>query len=213
MKKILACTLILIIIIVAFSTSVFAGKTGGTGGNAFEGKVLKTGKSNASESAVKVTAEDKAADAALKEFEDAVRSILKKGQAMDNGDFIMTITRPENDRDSTYFKTYNVTGRSDYSDLVVSIFKYDEEVGEYVPMTNTDGESSWDCLGIFSTDIELAVGANKIMIHAYRKSEMVASKLQVNCFTIERLPVKIAERVVKNQTEKRQQNYKFSALQ
>jgi hypothetical protein len=212
MKKILACTLILIII-VAFSTSVFAGKTAGAGGNTFEGKVLKTGKSNASGSAIKAAAEDKVADAALKEFEDAVRSILKKGQAMDNGDFIMTITRPENDKDSTYFKTYNVTGRSDYSDLVVSIFKYDEEVGEYVPMTNTDGESSWDCIGIFSTDIELAVGANKIMIQAYRKSEMVASKLQVNCFTIERLSVKIAERVVKSQTEKRQQNYRFSALQ
>ena len=142
-------------------------------------------------------------DLALKEFEAKIQSILKKGQAMDNGDFIMTITRPENDKDSTYYKTYNITGKSDYDDLIVSIFRYDEKTGEYVPMTNTDGESSWECLGIFSTDIELEIGANTIMIHAYRKSEMTASRLQVNCFTIERLPEKIAERVVKNQTEKR----------
>ncbi|MGE5613624.1 MAG: hypothetical protein ACM3XR_04400 [Bacillota bacterium] len=142
-------------------------------------------------------------DLALEEFEDKVRSILKNGQAIDNGDFIMTITRPEKDKDSTYYKTYNITGKSEYSDVVISIYRYDENAGEYVPMTNTDGESSWDCLGIFSTDIGLEVGANKIMIQAYRKSEMIASRLQVNCFTIERLPEKIAERVVKNQIEKR----------
>ncbi|MGI6668273.1 MAG: hypothetical protein ACOX4M_02180 [Acetivibrionales bacterium] len=153
----------------------------------------------------------KTSDLALEEFEEKVRSILKNGQAIDNGDFIMTITRPENDRDSTYYKTYNITGKSDYNDVVISIFRYDEDTGEYVPMTNTDGESSWDCLGIFSTDIKLEIGANKIMIHAYRKSEMVASKLQVNCFTIERLPEKIAERVVKNQIEKRLQ--RLNALQ
>lgn len=229
MKKIFVGTLILIII-VAFSTSVFAGKTGGAGrtgpdsaagtrdnvlpGNASEGGVVGIQKSNASESDVKETTEDEVVDAALKEFEDAVRSILKNGQAIDNGDFIMTITRPENDKDSTYYKTYNVTGINDYNDLVVSIFRYDENINEYVPMTNTDGQSSWDCLpGLFSKDIELEIGANKIMIHAYRKSEMIASGLQVNCFTIERLPEEIAERVVKNQAKKRQQNYRLSALQ
>ena len=125
-------------------------------------------------------------------FEEVFPGILKDGMAINDPYFVMTITNPQMDKESTTYKSYILSGNSKYDDVIVSIAKYNENKGEYEPMTNTDGESSWklgpfgECY-LFSKEIILTDGPNKIKMIAYRtsqKEEAVKDNIQVNCFTI-----------------------------
>jgi hypothetical protein len=123
---------------------------------------------------------------------------------MDNGESVMRITSPDKDKESTYKKTYILSGDSDYSDVVITIAKYNAEEKKYEYMKNTDGESSWDIgeYRLFIKNISLDLGVNKIKIMSYRSSQKQnAEDIQVNCFTIERLNESIAERAVKTTVE------------
>lgn len=131
-----------------------------------------------------------------------IEKVLKDGKAFDNGQSIMTITSPEKDKESTYFKDYILSGKSEYDDIVVMAARFNEKSGEYKLIRNTSGERTWETTsGLFSTEIELNMGANKLMIITYRKSQSEEPKLQVNCYTIELLNESILDRVIKKSTE------------
>jgi hypothetical protein len=136
-------------------------------------------------------------------FEAALDSALRNGKAEDNDEFILHITMPETNKDSCYTKTYALTGKSlnGYDDVVVYIARYNDKAGEYEPMNNTDGESSWSILDTYSKEISLVPGANKIKILAYRKSQTNEPKFQINCYTIEYFNDKIPEKVVKKNND------------
>jgi|GEM_PF-2883439 len=207
-KKLIALTIALLII-TASSMSVFAGNPEGGGntpsrpstGSALTSPGALSKNSTTTESAI--SEELKSNKLLRAAFDAALENALRSGKAEDNGELILHITRPENNRESTYKKTYVLSGQSlnDYSDLVVSIARYNDKTGEYEPMVNTDGESSWNCYSAFSKEISLSQGANKIKILAYRKSKMEESKIQVNCFTIEQLNESIADKVVRKTNE------------
>ncbi len=113
----------------------------------------------------------------------------------------MTITSPDKDKDFTYKKSYILSGNSEFSDIIITIAKYNENTNEYERMNNTDGESSWEInsTGLFSKEILLAKGVNKIKIIATRTSqrEKVNPEIQINCFTIELLNEKIEKQAIK----------------
>jgi len=93
------------------------------------------------------------------------------------------------DKESTVYKSYVLSGNSKYDDVIISIAKYNETTGEYEPMYNTDGESSWEIgeYRLFSKEIKLTEGPNKIKMMAYRtsqKEEALKENIQVKCFTI-----------------------------
>lgn len=141
---------------------------------------------------------------ATRKFEDFNKDFiraLKDSNARDDSYLIMEITSPDKDKDSTYMKSYVLSGNSKYSDVVVSIAKYNEGTGEYEPMYNTNGESSWEIgdFRLFSKEILLTKGTNKIKILAYRKSEIenaAVDNIQVNCFTIELLKESIIDKII-----------------
>jgi len=196
MVKRLIAVFVFIVIIAVPSMTVFAGNTEGTGVNAPD-----VGVPGITEAAAGA-GEETEADKARKEFDTEYISALKNGKALDNGQFIMTITKPENDKDSTYKKSYVISGKSDYDDVIISVARLNKETGEYELIKNTDGESSWGIgSGIFSTEILLVKGVNNLMIISYRKSEMVAGKIQFNCITVELLPESLAEKIVKKTTD------------
>jgi hypothetical protein len=150
---------------------------------------------NASESAITTestyTTDSAITDKTVKKpvFEEVFNDVLKEGTAIKNDYFIMTITNPQMDKESTVYKSYILSGNSKYDDVIISIAKYNEDTGKYEPMTNTDGESSW-AIGeyrLFSKEIQLTEGTNKIKMIAYRtsqKEEALKENIQVNCFTI-----------------------------
>ena len=106
----------------------------------------------------------------------------------DTKQFWVTITRPDSDTDSTYKSSYVISGVSDYTDVTVVLQVYDEESESYVPMENTDGESTWEIgsFGVFSKEVQLAEGENKIRILAYSTSQndWTVDDIQVNKFTV-----------------------------
>lgn len=119
---------------------------------------------------------------------DNVADVLDEAKD-DTKQSIVTITRPDDDTDSTYKSSYVLSGASDYTDVTVVLKVYDEETGKYILMENVDGESKWDMgsLGMFSKEIELQKGANKIMIQAFRQSKagnLKVEDIQVNRFTV-----------------------------
>lgn len=197
MVKRLIAFLLFIVIMVVSSIAVFAGNTDETGANASD--VVMSGTTESAE----VNAEKETeADKARKEFDSRYISVLKNGEALDNGQFIMTITKPENDKDSTYKKSYVISGKSEYDDVVISVARLNRDTGEYELITNTDGERSWGIgSGVFSTEILLVKGVNNLMLISYRKSEMVAEKIQFNSITVELLPESLAEKIVKKTTD------------
>ena len=140
------------------------------------------------------------------EFEAVLEKAAKNGTAINNGQFVMTITSPDMDKDSTYVKSYVLSGNSKYNDVIISIYKYNEDKNAYEPMYNTDGESSW-AIGdfrLFSKEIVLTKGINKIKIVSYRTSQKEEAKvenIQINCFTIELLNESIIKKVFRKTTE------------
>ncbi len=206
LKKLSALTIALIII-TASSMSVFAGNPDGSGNTPLHsgtGSAITSGgalskSSNTTGSAVSEEM-NKLSSAA---FNAALESALRNGKAEDNGEFILDITKPKDNKESYYEKTYALTGESlhDYNDIVVNIARYNEKSGEYESMVNSDGESSWNCYSAYSKEISLIPGANKIKILAYRKSQADDPKFQINCYTIEYFNEKIPEKVVKKNTD------------
>ncbi len=208
LKKLGALTIVLIIIS-ASSMSVFAGNTDSmnppsrilTGAAITSGSALSSKTGNTTPAAVSEETKSNKLSAAA--FEAALDSALRNGRAEDNGEFILDITKPKDNKESYYEKAYPLTGTSlnGYDDVVVYIARYNDKAGEYELMNNTDGESSWNCLNTYSKEISLVPGANKIKILAYRKSQMDEPKFQINCYTIEYLNEKIPEKVVKKNND------------
>lgn len=208
LKKLSALTIALIIIS-ASSMPVFAGNTDSintpsrtlTGTAITSGSALSSKTGNTTPAAV--SEETKSNKLSTAAFEAALDSALRNGRAEDNGEFILDITKPKDNKESYYEKAYPLTGTSlkGYDDVVVYIARYNDKAGEYEPMTNTDGESSWNCLSAYSKVISLAPGANKIKILAYRKSQTDEPKFQINCYTIEYFNDKIPEKVVKKNND------------
>jgi len=104
--------------------------------------------------------------------------------------FLVTITRPEYDTDSTYKSSYVISGvsASTDTDITVVLQVYDKESESYVPMQNSDGESSWEIgsFGVFSKELQLTEGENKIRILAYKTSQndWKLKDIQANKFTV-----------------------------
>ncbi len=198
MLKKLSAVLIVAVMLAAFSMTVFAGSTDGSGSVGFPAEGI-VGDSAADMQNVAMETEE---DIAIKRFESEYWDTLKKGTALDNGKFIMTITKPENDKDSTYKKSYIISGKSEYDDVVISVARLNRETGEYELIHNTDGDSSWGIgSGIFSTEILLVEGVNNLMVVSYRESEMVEGKIQFNSITVELLPESISDKVTRKVAE------------
>lgn len=168
--------------------------TGSTGGNTTAGKNAVSGQTTEQN---KAAAEEKKPD-----FESFINAVMKKGNAVNNGLDIITITSPEIDKESTYEETYILSGNTKHSDVAVTIARYNEETGEYERIKNTDGESSWEIgsIRIFTKEIMLNKGTNKIMImscRASQKAEATMDNVQINCFTIEKLDKSIKDEIIK----------------
>ena len=119
-------------------------------------------------------------------FNGELSKALKDGQAINTGEIIVTITSPDKDKDSTYNKTYIISGKSEHTDVVISIARLNRSKEEYEIIANRNGETSWGIgtSGIFSKEIDLEAGVNNLMFVSYRKSEMEGSKIQYNSVTI-----------------------------
>jgi len=119
--------------------------------------------------------------------------------------FLLTITRPDEDTESTYKKSYVISGDTwdtGYKDVRVVLGKYNPSTGKYELMQNADGESSWDVgsYGAFAKEIILTKGSNKIRILAYRTSDAdkgySSKNVQVCDFTVKLLDSSILSKVV-----------------
>lgn len=135
--------------------------------------------------------EEKAAEEAKAKFNKMLSDILSDGNAINTDSLYVVITRPENDTDSTYEKSYVISGVAKVN-VRVCLAKYNEETREYKPFKNKDGKSVWDVAEgkAFSKEILLDKGANKIKIVAYSTADISTLKqgdLQVNSFTISML--------------------------
>lgn len=98
------------------------------------------------------------------------------------GQSIVTITRPDGD-ESTFKKSYVISGVTDTEGVSVKVLIYDESKGSYVDFSDVDGESSWDIgsSGTFIKEFSLNEGANKIRIAAFSPK---TDEPQINDFTI-----------------------------
>ncbi len=198
MIKKLGAVLIAVLILLAFSMTVFAGNTEGSGGVGLSAEGITSAPAPDIQNAAVETEED----IARKHFDSEYWGTLKNGAALDNGKFIMTITKPENDKDSTYKRSYILSGKSDYDDVVISIARLNRKTNEYELISNTDGDKSWGIgSGIFSTEILLIDGVNNLMFISYRKSEMVEGKIQFNSITVELLPESLTDKITRKATE------------
>lgn len=200
MLKKLSAISIALLITTASSMSVFAGNTEGfyTPSHSITGSAVTSPSAlerynNTTGSAVS-RIDSKADETRSKAaFEKAFDELLRDGKAMDNGQFIMLVTKPDKDKEEDFLRygeegkaDYLLTGKSNYNDVIITIAKYDEASCEYKRYNTTMGESSWKSSEL-SDEIPLTKGANKIKILVYRESQINGANLdnvQVNSFTI-----------------------------
>ena len=115
--------------------------------------------------------------------------------------FLVTITRPDGD-ETTFKKSYVICGVTDNEGIRVALAVYDESEGSYVYMKNTDGESIWDAGMLFTKEVSLKEGKNKIKIVAYKPNAegryQLGTDMQVNYFTITVLKESIKDKIINN---------------
>lgn len=122
-------------------------------------------------------------------FDKMLADIIQDKDAEDTEQLLVTITMPEEKKEAAYEKSYLLTGIALKSDIRICLAKYNEETKAYEAFENTDGKSYWDVAAgnIFSKEILLEKGANKIKIVAYSTtdtSQIKKDDIQINSFTI-----------------------------
>jgi hypothetical protein len=122
-------------------------------------------------------------------------------QESGNGKKIVSISKPEDDKDSTYKKTYVISGVTDYDDVKIVLTKYDSDEKKYVPLKDEDGKYKWDVgsFGAFAREITLTKGANKIRLLAYhiqKEDELKLDDVQIKDLTITLLNETIKDKVI-----------------
>jgi hypothetical protein len=202
--------LVVIAVLMASSLTVYAAPTEGAGTvsdtvkSVPEGNADKNTDKNADKNTDKNADKnidknaDKNADKKTEsDLESILNNVIKDGNAINTDQFLVTITKPDVEKLSLSYKSYSITGTTEQKDVRIFLAKYNDNTKEYEAFVNADGESSWDIggkLSKFSKEIILKDGPNKIKIVAYRTSQEKELKLedvQVNCFTISYLPVKV----------------------
>ncbi len=130
----------------------------------------------------------------------SVPAVIYDSTAQSKSEFLVTITRPEGD-ESTFKKSYVICGNTEVKDIRVEIAIQNKD-GKYIPFPNTDGEAGWDVgeSGIFMKEVQLPdLGANKVRIAAYKKSEVSSleldKNLQINDYTITVLKESVKETI------------------
>ncbi|MDP4095057.1 MAG: hypothetical protein Q8920_17095 [Bacillota bacterium] len=104
------------------------------------------------------------------------------------GNYYITITNPEKTKDSTYKKSYTISGTAKVDNVKILILKYDSDSDKYVKFEDVDGDSVWDIgsAGPFQREIKLDKSDNKIRLIAYLSTSDKGDKVQIYDFTITR---------------------------
>lgn len=93
---------------------------------------------------------------------------------------VVNITRPEGNEIVTQ-EYFSICGTSKKDEATIELYYYDKETKNYEPLSTTEGESTFTVGKVFSKDILLNKGENKIKIVAYIDPE---DKPQTAYFTI-----------------------------
>lgn len=107
-------------------------------------------------------------------FRAAIMKVLKAGKPVNNGQFIITIKKPENIEGSitTYETTFEISGETEYTDAEMLIAMLNKESGVYELIELPDGDQAIDASsGAMSTELELEPGEYNLLLIAYRTSE------------------------------------------
>lgn len=124
--------------------------------------------------------------------------LVKSEDIGETRQFLATITKPVGD-ETTFKKSYVVCGFSDKSDISIAVAVYDEGNDCY---TYISEDSVWDISnsGIFSEEIPLREGANKLKIVAFVKSQSgnlkPGANAQVSYFTVTVLKESVKDRIM-----------------
>lgn len=155
------------------STQKDAGSKPATG-SAPAGKETGTSQGKAGGAA---TGEDKEA-----KFWKAVVKVLEAGEPVDTGQFIVTLTSPEdleNELKLYEDDSLTITGFVEYTDTVVLIAMLNKETGAYELIELPDGDEAIDTgSGAFSTEFKFKPGEYNLLLIAYRASEMDPDRVQ-----------------------------------
>jgi hypothetical protein len=205
LKKISVVFVVLLVFIIAASAA-FAGNPDGTGdtnapapgaaqnnGSPAGPNVVPDGE-NPGETGTETAPEDQenAADEGETEdpdaaFRSAIQRVLDAGVPVDNGQFIVTITKPENigEKMSTYGREFEITGITEYTDVEIKVARLNGETGAYEIIELPDGDEVINAgAGAFSKILELEYGENNLLIIAYRFSEKDESRIQYNSISV-----------------------------
>mgnify|MGYP001146352078 CR=1 FL=1 len=122
---------------------------------------------------------------------------LIKGRDIGETDqFLATITKPVGD-ETTFKRSYVVCGYTDLQEICIAVAVYNGSKEQYVYISN---DSIWNVSGIFSNEIPLQLGANKLKIVAFPKSEINNLKpgvnAQVTYFTVTVLKESVKDKII-----------------
>lgn len=102
-------------------------------------------------------------------------------------DSLVNVTRPEDDVEYTFKKSYVVCGNTNLQNITVELLVLDPTQGEYVHLRNADNSSilKWDIgvSGIFMKEVDLPYkGPNKLRLVAYSRDN--PDNMQITDFSI-----------------------------
>ncbi len=116
--------------------------------------------------------------------------------------FLVTITRPDVEKENTFKKNSVIGGTSEVKDIIIVLAKYNDETGKYEEFESNDGDSRWT-IGkskFFAKEVLLDKGVNSFKLLAFKKSDMeklfVGKNLQISYFKIVLLDESLKEKII-----------------
>lgn len=125
-----------------------------------------------------------------------LNEFIKSRDIKETDQFLATITKPVGD-ETTFKRSYVVCGYSDLKDICIAVAVYNSSLGQYVYITK---DNFWEVSGIFTKEIPLHLGANRLKIVAFPKSEINNLKAGVNAqvtyFTVTVLKESVKDKII-----------------
>lgn len=117
--------------------------------------------------------------------------------------FFVTITKPEEDKDTTYKKSYVISGNAKVQGIRVWVLRYNSDTKRYEKISDTDGVNYWDIgsSGLFAREFLLKNGENRIRVVAQKNNlsdDKPDTRTQITDFTITKLDKSFFEDIFDN---------------
>ncbi|NSW90776.1 MAG: hypothetical protein HPY74_08910 [Firmicutes bacterium] len=192
MRKKLVCILIILILVLFTAMPAFAYPANGSQapGSMADSPNLRENIQNEGiiGDAVYIEKDGENEKGEIDPLEKVLQEIISNKDIKETEQFLVTLTKPASNQNVVFKKLNIICGVakneiiSEEEVIIVILARYNEKTGLYEEFKNTEGKSRWNIgvFGLFTKEIELFEGINKLKVIAFKTPAKIVKLLNLN---------------------------------